>query len=117
MFFFFGGHDYELLDKYQSYFNNLFGIVRQFINDGYERLDLGQTAEIAKMKAGGQMEPRTMFLYHHNPFIRFILRILKPIITYHSPKLVVHPFRKMHVIHQPKIDRHENITRQAATIT
>ena len=117
LFFFFGGHDYKLLNIYHSYFNNLFGIVRQFLKKDYQKLDLGQTAEIAKMKTGGQMEGRTMFLFHHNLFIRSLLRLFKPIITYHPPKLVVHPFRKMHIVHQTKIDLHENIVRQTATIT
>lgn len=117
LFFFFGGHDYKLLNNYQSYFNNLFGIVRKFVKQGYQKLDLGQTAEIAKMKTGAQIEPRAMFLYHHNLFIRFLLRCFKSFMTYHPPKLKVHPFRKMEIVHRAKINSHENIVRKTATIT
>lgn len=117
LFFFFGGHNYKLLDNYQSYFNNLFGIVRKFINEGYQKLDLGQTAEIAKMKTGGQMESRAMFLYHHNLFIRFLLRCFKSFMTYHLPKLEVHPFRKMQIVYRTKTNSHENIVRKTAAIT
>ena len=117
LFFFFGGHNYKLLDNYQSYFNNLFGIVRLFIKEGYRKLDLGQTAEIAKMKTGAQMEPRGMFLNHHNLLIRFLLRCFKSFMTYHPPKLEVHPFRKMQIVHRTKTNSHENIVRKTATIT
>lgn len=117
LFFFFGGHDYTLLNKYQSYFNNLFGIVRKFVKGRYLKLDLGQTAEVAKMKTGAQMEPRAMFLYHHNLFIRFLLRCFKSFMTYHPTKLEVHPLRKMQIVHRTKTNSHENIIRKAATIT
>lgn len=117
LFFFFGGHSYKLLDDYQSYFNNLFGIVRKFVKEGYQKLDLGQTAEIAKMKTGAQMEPRAMFLYHHNLFIRLLLRCFKPFITYHPPKLEVHPFKEIQIVHRTKTYQHEDIVRKTATIT
>jgi hypothetical protein len=117
LFFFFGGHDYTLLNEYQSYFNNLFGIVRQFADEEYQKLDLGQTAEIAKMKTGARLEARAMFLHHHNSFVRLLIRCFKPFITYHPPKLVVHPFKKIQIVHRTKTDFHENIIRKAATIT
>lgn len=117
LFFFFGGHCYKLLDDYQSYFNNLFGIVRKFVKEGYEKLDLGQTAEIAKMKTGAQMEPRAMFLYHHNSIIRLLLRCFKSFMTYHPPKLEVHPFRKIQIVHRTKTYQHENTVRKTAAIT
>ena len=117
LFFFFGGHDYGLLNQYQLYFNNLFGILKQFIADGYQKLDLGQTAEIAKMKAGGQLQPKVLFLYHRNAFVQLLLRLFKPFISYHPPELSVHIFKNLHAVHQIKSANNENTIRQAAAIT
>lgn len=91
--FFFGGHDYKLLNQHHSYFNNLFGIISEAIDNKFTHIDLGQTAEIAKMKAGGTMDKKMMFLYHKNKFTRKLLQLFKPMITYHPPEQMVHPMK------------------------
>lgn len=93
LFFFFGGHDYQLLNNYHSYFNNLFGILKEAIEDGFSQIDFGQTAETAKMKTGGLMAEKRMFLYHRNFLIRAILKLCKPLITYKSPQEILHPLK------------------------
>jgi len=45
-------------------------------------LDLGQTAETAKVRLGGMKEERRMFLYHKNPLILNALRPFKRFLTY-----------------------------------
>ncbi len=97
LFFFFGGHDYQLLNNYHSYFNNLFGILKEGIEDGFSQIDFGQTAETAKMKTGGQMAEKRMFLYHRNFLIRAILKLCKPLITYKSPQEILHPLKPAEV--------------------
>jgi len=82
LFFFFGGMDYSLRDRYQSYHNNLYRIIIEAVNNKFEFLDFGQTAEIAKSRLGGKPEERRMFLYHRNPIIFQFLRLFKRLLTY-----------------------------------
>lgn len=98
LFFFFGGHDYELLPQFQSYFNNLLCILQQGIEKGFSRIDFGQTAEIPKLKLGAGAKPKAMFLYHRNPLLRRLLRIGKPWISYRPA------FPAVHVFKQPLVD-------------
>jgi hypothetical protein len=92
LYFFFGGHDYRLLNEYQSYFNNLFGIIREAISEGYREIDLGQTAETAKLKTGGEMIPKQLFLYCRNSILRSLIRLCRPLLEYHYPKINYHMF-------------------------
>ncbi len=82
LFFFFGGMDYTFRDHYQSYHNNLYGIITEAIQKKSDFIDLGQTAETAKSRLGGKAEERRMFLYHRNPFILNVLRPFKKMLTY-----------------------------------
>lgn len=82
LFFFFGGMNYSLRDHYQSYHNNLYTIITEALNNKYDIIDLGQTAEIAKTRLGGKPEERRMFLYHRNPVIFHFLRPFKSLLTY-----------------------------------
>lgn len=82
MIFFFGGMNYKFRDIYQSYNNNLLGIIKEAIGYNYDMLEFGQTAEIAKTRFGGTLSERRMFFYHRNPVIFLILRILKGLMNY-----------------------------------
>ena len=82
LFFFFGGMNYSSRDNFQSYHNNLYGIIREAISNKYDFIDLGQTAETAKSRFGAIPEERKMFLYHSNPVILYFLRPFKRILTY-----------------------------------
>jgi hypothetical protein len=82
LFFFFGGMDYSLRDHYQSYHNNLYGIISEAIQNKYDFIDLGQTAETAKSRFGGKPEERRMFLYHRNPLILYFLKPFKGVLAY-----------------------------------
>lgn len=75
--FLFGGINYERRDEFDSYYNNLIGIVHEGIDKGYRTVNLGQTAEIPKMRLGGECVPKRMFIYHRNTLIRLIFRIFK----------------------------------------
>jgi hypothetical protein len=72
LFFFFGGIDYELNEKFNSYFMNLSGIVKESIEWGYKEIDFGQTAEIAKTRMGGVPSDKNMFIYHRSRLVRKI---------------------------------------------
>jgi hypothetical protein len=82
LFFFFGGMDYKNRNRFQSYNNNLLSILKTGIDNKFSRIDFGQTAEIAKMRLGGELDPRAMFIYHHNSLILFFLRLIKRWLTY-----------------------------------
>ena len=103
LYFFFGGHDYALLNSHHVYFNNLFSIVGQAIEGGYQQLDLGQTAEIAKIKTGGYPVFKSMFLYHRHPVIRLLLTLAKPLISYRLPRMELHTLKQTPVPRKPVI--------------
>jgi hypothetical protein len=93
MFFYFGGMNYSLRDNYQSYNNNLIGIVEDAFEMNYGTIDLGQTAEIAKTRLGGVMSDRRMFFYHKNPVILGLLRIFRNVIAYTKTNEKHHVFK------------------------
>jgi hypothetical protein len=74
LYFFLGGVDYSLNEKFGIYHRLLTEIIRLGINLGVKRIDLGQTAEIPKMRLGGKGESRYMIAFHGNYLIQTILR-------------------------------------------
>lgn len=80
--FLFGGINYEKRDAFDAYYNNLIGIVREGIEKGYKTINLGQTAEVPKMRLGGECIPKKMFLYHRNKLIRYLFKIFRKQIAY-----------------------------------
>ncbi len=93
-YFFFGGNNYKWNDKYDAYFNNLFGILKESLERNCTYLDLGQTAEIPKMRLGGTLVPKQLFLYHQNKLILWILNKLKYFIGYRGVFAEVHVFKQ-----------------------
>jgi hypothetical protein len=93
LFFFFGGLNYALRDLYQSYNNNLLGIIDTAVEHNFGVIDFGQTAEIAKIRLGGNVSERRMFAYHRNPAILYILRLFKGFLTYSKPPEKCHSFK------------------------
>lgn len=93
LFFYFGGMNYTLRDRFDSYHNNLLGILSRAMEEGYQEVDLGQTAEIAKLRMGGETSERKMFLYHHNRQIMRILRLFSNMINYKNRSPEHHVFR------------------------
>ncbi len=66
--------------KYNTYANILYGIVYYGISNGFEILNLGQTAYWLKQQIGGKCEPMYVFLKIRNPILNFIIRSLKEVI-------------------------------------
>ena len=71
--FFLGGIDYDLNREQAVYLRLLLEIVRTGIESGASRVDLGQTAEIPKMRLGATCRALHMGATHGNPFFRFLL--------------------------------------------
>jgi hypothetical protein len=85
--------NYFLRDQYQSYNNNLLGIIKAAIDQKYYIIDFGQTAEIAKTRLGGEMSERRMFAYHKNPVILGLLKLFKNLISYTKTNEKCHVFK------------------------
>ena len=64
MYFFFGGTDYSTIPTFESYFNNIYGILRKAVEQGFKTIDFGQTAEIPKTRLGGKVVELNLFVYH-----------------------------------------------------
>jgi hypothetical protein len=94
MYYLFGGLDYSQRDRYQSYHNNLLGILGLAFENGCEAVDYGQTAETAKIRLGGKTEERLMFMYLQKPVGRVMLKLLSPAITYLKKPPEAHVFRE-----------------------
>ena len=82
LYFLFGGMDYENRDTYSSYYNNLLGILKFAVQNRFKTLDFGQTAELAKLRLGGEISERRMFLHHSNKFLNWIIKKVKSLIEY-----------------------------------
>lgn len=93
LFFFFGGMNYALRDRFQSYQNNLLSILRHGIEGHFRMIDFGQTAEIAKTRLGGLPEERKMFIFTRNKPVFFLLKILQKALTYNGKQLPARVFR------------------------
>lgn len=101
LFFYFGGMNYALRDRFDSYHNNLLGILSKAMEEGFHEVDLGQTAEIAKLRLGGETSERKMFLYHRNKKIMRILRLFRNMINYKNKRPEHHVFKS----EKPNIQR------------
>jgi hypothetical protein len=86
-YFLFGGINYSLRDKYDSYFNNLISIIQEGIELKAKKISLGQTAEISKIRLGGELIPKRMFLYHSNRIINLLLYTFRNQLTNKSKSI------------------------------
>jgi hypothetical protein len=72
-YYFLGGINYRQNNRYSTYFNILFDILKQGIESGAERIDFGQTAEIPKMRLGGKVAEKFMLANHSNLLLKNLL--------------------------------------------
>lgn len=81
-YFFLGGIDYTQNRKYNTYLR----LLSQLIRDGIERkskiIELGQTAEIAKMRMGGKPKMLYMEGHHSNVILNKLLKMAGPMMEY-----------------------------------
>jgi hypothetical protein len=97
--FLFGGIDYELRDTYEAYYNNLLGIICEGIEKGSSILNLGQTAELPKMRVGGQMIKKRMFIYHNNWLLRLLFTLFRNQLGYKAKQSNLKVFKNENFIH------------------
>jgi len=80
--FFLGGIDYGTNSLYNTYFNILSGVLREGIEKNASLIDLGQTAEIPKLRLGGRIGEKVMLGYHSNRLVRNLLKVGKGVLEY-----------------------------------
>jgi hypothetical protein len=81
-YFFKGGIDYKQNEKHQTYFRLLADIVRKGIENQIDTIELGQTAEIPKMRLGGLPEAFYTQAKHSNPVFNFLLKLFQSRLSY-----------------------------------
>ncbi|WP_171903812.1 GNAT family N-acetyltransferase [Cellulosilyticum sp. I15G10I2] len=91
--FVFGGMDYALNHEYDLYINMLIFILRHGIENRYLAIDMGQTAEDAKMKLGCKQYKKYMYLYHPNFIIRFLIKLFVKKLSYKPLELKINLFK------------------------
>lgn len=72
--FLFGGLDYALNRKFQTYVNMLLHIIRTGMEQGVHLVNLGQTAEGIKTRLGCRLRPRYLYVRHSNVLLNMVIR-------------------------------------------
>jgi hypothetical protein len=93
-YFFLGGVDYKVNRQFNTYFNILLNVVKEGIEKGVSSIDLGQTAEIPKLRLGGKLVEKTMMGYHSSRIMRRILKAGKSLLEYSTTVNWTHVFKE-----------------------
>ncbi|MCL1918076.1 MAG: GNAT family N-acetyltransferase [Peptococcaceae bacterium] len=78
----FVGFSHEKNREYDIYIRLLLEIIRYGIEEGYQTIDFGQTADEAKLKLGCHYETLYALLSHSNPLINAVLKMTARYIQY-----------------------------------
>jgi len=81
--FFLGGQDYSHSPQ-RLYLLKLLDVVKAGVESGATAIDLGQSAEIPKMRLGGEPQEKIMLAYHTSPVPRAMLRAGMGMLSYHE---------------------------------
>jgi hypothetical protein len=92
-YFFFGGVDYDMNSRFNTYNNVLIHSLRSGIERGVRSIVMGQTAEMPKMELGGKALELKMAATHSNGLIRTLLRPARTFLAYTSPVPELQVFR------------------------
>jgi hypothetical protein len=90
--FFLGGQHYRYHPK-KLYLVQLITVLRHGIASGARMIDLGQSAEIPKMRLGGHPREKIMLGFHSRPMLRAILRTGFGLLSYRKHFPETHVFR------------------------
>ncbi len=81
-YFFLGGVDYSQNKTDNTYFQLLMHVVKDGIESKVQTIELGQTAEIPKMRMGGVPQLLYMEAHHNLRVINYIIKIFSPMLEY-----------------------------------
>jgi hypothetical protein len=90
--FFLGGQDYRYNPK-KLYLVQLMTVLRQGIASGAKLIDLGQSAEVPKMRLGGIPREKIMLGSHSRPMLRAMLHVGIGLLSYRKHFPETHVFR------------------------
>lgn len=93
-YFFLGGVDYKTNKAYNTYFNMLINVLKAGIESGSTIIDLGQTAEIPKMRLGGKICEKYMLAYHSAYIFRKLLNAGSGFLEYKTSFADNHVFKE-----------------------
>lgn len=93
-YFFLGGINYKLNDSHQTYFRLLSLLIRDGIENKAAKIELGQTAETAKMRMGGKPETLYMEAHHSSKPVNYLLKKFGSILEYKSRPESTNTFRQ-----------------------
>ena len=94
LYFFLGGIEYNLNNHYETYFNMLYDIIEQGIKNKVTKVDLGQTAEVPKLRTGGVIVKKYMVAQHSSPLLSGVLKLTKRLLEYRCKLPQNHVFKK-----------------------
>jgi hypothetical protein len=89
----FVGYDKKTNPEHDTYMNLLLGMVQYAIENRFSKLDLGQTADDAKLRLGGRYEFLFALASHNNPLMNLFVRMLSPYLQYRYSRKTFHVFR------------------------
>jgi hypothetical protein len=81
-YFFLGGVNYKLNKIHSTYLGLLSTLIKDGIEKRAEFIELGQTAEIPKMRMGGKPEPLYMEAHHSSKILHSLIKICSPLLEY-----------------------------------
>jgi hypothetical protein len=93
-YFFLGGIDYNNNKSCHTYLRLLSEIIKDGIDHRSDYIELGQTAEIAKMRMGGKPIPLYMEAHHTNSFINKLFKLSGSLLEYKRKLEDTHSFKK-----------------------
>lgn len=93
-YFFLGGIDYKLNKTYHTYLRLLSTIIRDGIEIKSDFIELGQTAEIPKMRMGGKPNPLYMQAHHSNYFFNKLVKLSGTLLEYKRKLDNSHPLKE-----------------------
>jgi Acetyltransferase (GNAT) domain len=81
-YFFMGGIDYKLNKTYNTYLRLLSTIIKDGIEKKSDLIELGQTAEVPKMRLGGKPIPLFMEAHHSNLIFNKLIKLFSSLLEY-----------------------------------
>ncbi len=93
-FFFLGGRNYAAQATENLYFCMLVTVLQQAMAAGVRVIDFGQTAEIPKMRLGGELCEKFMLGHHSKSIMHKFLHQISPLLCYTRQVPPVHVFQE-----------------------
>jgi hypothetical protein len=80
-YFFLGGQDYAWEPR-MVYLAKVLNLVKTAVSTGHKTIDLGQSAEVPKLRFGGRISERYMAAHHSNGALHAVVWVAKGLLSY-----------------------------------